>query len=356
MADFGLTTLAAENARLRQQLAEATASLTELAPYSLGAQLDEARMWARHGYEIGQRSCTWSDHGVAPKWLIEGHDPAALVGPDPHAGCEDERDRLQARLDTATAHVEELRGQRDEARRTGGAYARLSWEAACERDAMRPVVEAAEAWATRVREFVVEIGYEELDDDERSLLAAVDAWRAAQPDAKAPTDRLSATQADERGADDGTGTEGSQAQEGARGAGWRREGKVVHFDIPTPAEVDTTGAVAVGTFEFEVTAPADPAGLDAAIEAAAADLRNRFHDIDAQAPGHYMGTCCPVCEDSAITAVRAAAPHLRAAALNEAADALEAELRTHDAMVGSISTKWPVRWLRERAGRIGGGE
>src|SRR6185369_5589424 len=28
----------------------------------------------------------------------------------------DERDRLQARLDTATAHVEELRGQRDEAR------------------------------------------------------------------------------------------------------------------------------------------------------------------------------------------------------------------------------------------------
>lgn len=34
--------------------------------------LDEARSWARHGYEIGQRSCTWTDHGVAPKWLTEG--------------------------------------------------------------------------------------------------------------------------------------------------------------------------------------------------------------------------------------------------------------------------------------------
>lgn len=32
-------------------------------------QLAEARSWARHGYEIGQRSCTWSDYGVAPKWL-----------------------------------------------------------------------------------------------------------------------------------------------------------------------------------------------------------------------------------------------------------------------------------------------
>jgi hypothetical protein len=33
---------------------------------------DEARTWARHGYEIGQRNCGWSDHGVAPEWLTEG--------------------------------------------------------------------------------------------------------------------------------------------------------------------------------------------------------------------------------------------------------------------------------------------
>jgi hypothetical protein len=42
---------------MRQQAAQAKAALTE------------ARSWARHGYEIGQRSCTWSDHGVAPAWL-----------------------------------------------------------------------------------------------------------------------------------------------------------------------------------------------------------------------------------------------------------------------------------------------
>jgi hypothetical protein len=34
--------------------------------------LVEARSWARHGYEIGQRHCCWSDYGVAPAWLTEG--------------------------------------------------------------------------------------------------------------------------------------------------------------------------------------------------------------------------------------------------------------------------------------------
>jgi hypothetical protein len=36
------------------------------------AERDEARQWARHGYEIGQRHCGWSDHGVAPDWLTNG--------------------------------------------------------------------------------------------------------------------------------------------------------------------------------------------------------------------------------------------------------------------------------------------
>lgn len=36
---------------------------------------DEARSWARHGYEIGQRHCGWSDHGVAPEWLTKGWPP-----------------------------------------------------------------------------------------------------------------------------------------------------------------------------------------------------------------------------------------------------------------------------------------
>lgn len=35
------------------------------------AERDDARTWARHGYEIGQRHCGWSDHGVAPAWLTE---------------------------------------------------------------------------------------------------------------------------------------------------------------------------------------------------------------------------------------------------------------------------------------------
>lgn len=35
----------------------------------------EARMWARHGYEIGQKHCGWTDHGVAPDWLTEGWPP-----------------------------------------------------------------------------------------------------------------------------------------------------------------------------------------------------------------------------------------------------------------------------------------
>lgn len=44
-----------------------------LAVDKLLGMIDEARMWARHGYELGQRSNTWSDHGVAPAWLTDGH-------------------------------------------------------------------------------------------------------------------------------------------------------------------------------------------------------------------------------------------------------------------------------------------
>ncbi|MBP2581878.1 hypothetical protein J3A78_002356 [Streptomyces sp. PvR006] len=56
----------------------------ECEPDRLRAALEDARMWARHGYEIGQRSCTWSDHGVAPAWLTDGW-PVHFPGPDPAA-------------------------------------------------------------------------------------------------------------------------------------------------------------------------------------------------------------------------------------------------------------------------------
>lgn len=42
---------------------------------SLRQQVDEARMWARHGYEIGQRHCGWTDYGTAPAWLTDGWPP-----------------------------------------------------------------------------------------------------------------------------------------------------------------------------------------------------------------------------------------------------------------------------------------
>lgn len=45
----------------------------------------DARSWARHGFEIGQRSCTWSDSGVAPDWLIQEHDYAAFANGEPRA-------------------------------------------------------------------------------------------------------------------------------------------------------------------------------------------------------------------------------------------------------------------------------
>jgi hypothetical protein len=57
--------------------AESRAELTrsENARDELRKQRDEARMWARHGYEIGQKHCGWTDHGVAPGWLTDGWPP-----------------------------------------------------------------------------------------------------------------------------------------------------------------------------------------------------------------------------------------------------------------------------------------
>lgn len=40
---------------------------------------DDARSWACHGYEIGQRSATWSDQGVAPSWLLDSYKPKPPV-------------------------------------------------------------------------------------------------------------------------------------------------------------------------------------------------------------------------------------------------------------------------------------
>ena len=62
---------------IRNTAAEFRAELirSENARERLRQDRDEARSWARHGYEIGQKHCSWTDHGVAPAWLTEGWPP-----------------------------------------------------------------------------------------------------------------------------------------------------------------------------------------------------------------------------------------------------------------------------------------
>lgn len=62
---------------IRNTAAETRAELarSENAREHLRQDRDEARSWARHGYEIGLRHCGWTDHGVAPAWLTEGWPP-----------------------------------------------------------------------------------------------------------------------------------------------------------------------------------------------------------------------------------------------------------------------------------------
>lgn len=58
---------------VRQAVTPPVADSTDLAEAKqLAEALEEARSWARHGYEIGQKHCGWTDHGVVPDWLTEG--------------------------------------------------------------------------------------------------------------------------------------------------------------------------------------------------------------------------------------------------------------------------------------------
>lgn len=65
----------------------------------LSGEVDEARQWARHGYEIGQRHCGWTDHGVAPTWLTDGW-------PRSTGSCE--HLKLSADLDTRITRARDL--------------------------------------------------------------------------------------------------------------------------------------------------------------------------------------------------------------------------------------------------------
>lgn len=74
-----LVVLAAPEA---DRVRELVTALEEAVAGREAEKLAEARMWARHGYETGQRHCSWSDFGVAPAWLTEGwpqHFPACAT-------------------------------------------------------------------------------------------------------------------------------------------------------------------------------------------------------------------------------------------------------------------------------------
>jgi len=198
--------------------------------------------------------------------------------------------------------LEELRGQRDEAR----------------------------AQLTEIRNKLIDAAVADYLADRAART------EQAQPDQTTPTDRPpSISWAYPLGADQGApgailagrwcrsvgpGDMVCEGYEGHPGEHWRVE----HADENLRSWHDES-------------APADPAGLDAAIEAARRSAHGVVWLDDAG-------------QDQTIRiAVRAAAPHLRAAALNEAADEWVAIEEAHpDSIV--------AKWLRERAGRIGGGE
>jgi hypothetical protein len=247
-------------------------------------------------------------------------------------------DTYEAEVAKLNRQVEELRGQRDEwiDRVADVCFQRDEWARRAE--ALHPVVEAAEAWRDLKEVFAETWVILARVDKERLLAEAVDAWRAAQPDQTPPTDRPTPRVSQDQGADDGAGTEGSQAQGGAQGVWERGAEEAVRRDF----ERDLLDSQSLIPDIFDrlaakaQPAPADPAGLDAAIEAARRSAHGVVWLDDAG-------------QDQTIRiAVRAAAPHLRAAALNEAAD--------EAADAGLIGALIWSGWLRERAGRIGGGE
>jgi hypothetical protein len=79
----------------------------------LSAELAEARRWARAGYEIGQRHCSWTDHGAAPAWLTEGW-------PNSFDSCE--HLKKAAEYDTALGRVLEVAASLESAEAHGGAW------------------------------------------------------------------------------------------------------------------------------------------------------------------------------------------------------------------------------------------
>lgn len=100
--DLGLVTFHADGALTLSVRATDVRAIRQVDPEEIEHEADaddalaEARSWARHGYEIGQRHCGWTDHGVAPAWLTEGW-PAHIDSCE-HAARAAEYDTALARV------------------------------------------------------------------------------------------------------------------------------------------------------------------------------------------------------------------------------------------------------------------
>ena len=90
-----------DDGRARQAEAKLKAAFDVAAQFE--AQRDEARQWARHGYEIGQKHCGWSDHGVAPDWLTDGWPPH--IESCEHLQLATQYDETLARVRAEVAHI-----------------------------------------------------------------------------------------------------------------------------------------------------------------------------------------------------------------------------------------------------------
>lgn len=247
------------------------------------------------------------------------------------------RETAEARDDALTAamnHNAAMRAvmaERDSYRDAIKRYDAVHDNLAAENARLRPVVEAAEAWREPWTEgWVAALIPERRQGHSASLqlIAAVDAYRAGQ---KAPE----------------TAPESSVGQD-------------LHPDGPgstsdTPEAHRLAGAVIDYHFKNvpkSFVAPANPPGLDAAIEAAAEAMGG--HGLGrTDADRNHVCTCerWADCageeswdEHLADIAIRAAAPALRAGELRDAADAID----------NTFPRPWTVhfaQWLRERADR-----
>lgn len=77
----------------------------------LREDLDEARTWARHGYESGQQHCSWSDYGVAPAWLADGWPPHFSTCTQLRKEAFDDHARELAMRQRTDADLRETEGQ-----------------------------------------------------------------------------------------------------------------------------------------------------------------------------------------------------------------------------------------------------